>query len=51
VTVLARDGSAASWPLLPKREVAERLLDRVAALLDARDAAGQTGPEQPEAHP
>jgi phosphopantothenoylcysteine decarboxylase/phosphopantothenate--cysteine ligase len=50
VTVLARDGSAASWPLLPKREVAERLLDRVAALLDARDAAGQTGPEQPEAH-
>jgi hypothetical protein len=30
-------------PLLPKRVVANRILDRVAALLDARDAAAQTG--------
>jgi phosphopantothenoylcysteine decarboxylase / phosphopantothenate---cysteine ligase len=31
-----------AWPLLSKREVAERLLDRVAAVLDARDATAQT---------
>ena len=28
------------WPLLTKREVADRLVDRVAAALDLRDAAG-----------
>lgn len=34
VTVLGSDGSVEAWPVLPKREVAERILDRVAALLD-----------------
>jgi phosphopantothenoylcysteine decarboxylase/phosphopantothenate--cysteine ligase len=48
VTLLARRGAAASWPLLSKREVAERLLDRVATLLDERDAAAQTGATREE---
>ncbi len=48
VTILAADGTADELPLLPKREVADRLLDRVAALLDARDASGQTDPVTPE---
>ena len=47
VSVLAPGGAAETWPLMSKREVAERLLDRVAAALDARDAAAQTGPMQP----
>jgi len=51
VTVLARGGPAASWPLVTKREVAERLLDRVGALLDERDAAAQTGATNLEASP
>jgi len=42
VTILAADGSRDELPLLSKREVAERLLDRVAPALDARDAARQT---------
>jgi phosphopantothenoylcysteine decarboxylase / phosphopantothenate---cysteine ligase len=42
VTILAADGSRDDLPLLPKRDVAERILDRVAAALDARDAAAQT---------
>ncbi len=46
VTVLAADGPAEAWPLLTKREVADRLLDRLAARLDARDAAAQTGPSE-----
>jgi len=44
VTILAADGSEEALPLLPKGEVADRVLDRVAAALDARDAAAQTGP-------
>jgi phosphopantothenoylcysteine decarboxylase/phosphopantothenate--cysteine ligase len=44
VTILAADGSSDELPLLSKREVAEQILDRVAAALDARDAAAQTGP-------
>ena len=44
VTLLAADAPAEAWPILSKREVADRLLDRVAARLDARDAAAQTGP-------
>jgi phosphopantothenoylcysteine decarboxylase/phosphopantothenate--cysteine ligase len=32
VTVLATDGTSDEWPLLPKRDVADRLLDRIAAL-------------------
>jgi len=43
VTLLSADGPAEGWPLLTKREVAERLLDRLVARLDARDAAAQTG--------
>jgi phosphopantothenoylcysteine decarboxylase/phosphopantothenate--cysteine ligase len=43
VTIIAPGAAPEPWPPLPKRAVAERLLDRVAALLDARDASGQTG--------
>jgi phosphopantothenoylcysteine decarboxylase/phosphopantothenate--cysteine ligase len=36
---LVKPGSApAPWPLMTKREVADRLLDQVAALLEARHA-------------
>jgi phosphopantothenoylcysteine decarboxylase / phosphopantothenate---cysteine ligase len=44
ITLLAADAPAEAWPILTKREVADRLLDRIAARLDARDAAAQTGP-------
>jgi len=47
VTLVAADGTEAAFPLLPKREVAERILDRVAVALDARDAAAQTGGDEP----
>lgn len=43
VSILASDGSRDDLPLLSKREVADRLLDRIAAALDDRDAALQTG--------
>ena len=43
VTLFAADGRVDPLPLLPKRIVANRILDRVAGLLDARDAAAQTG--------
>jgi phosphopantothenoylcysteine decarboxylase/phosphopantothenate--cysteine ligase len=46
VTILDAAGNSAALPLLPKREVADRLLDRVAAALDERDAAGQTAAMQ-----
>jgi phosphopantothenoylcysteine decarboxylase/phosphopantothenate--cysteine ligase len=42
VTILAADGSRDELPLLSKREVAERILDRVVAALDERDVAAQT---------
>ena len=42
VELLAADGSRDAFPLLAKRAVAELILDRVAAALDARDAAAQT---------
>jgi phosphopantothenoylcysteine decarboxylase/phosphopantothenate--cysteine ligase len=42
VTILAGDGGRDELPLLSKREVAERILDRVVAALDERDAAAQT---------
>lgn len=42
VVILDADGGTDALPLLAKRAVADRLLDRVAALLDARDRAGQT---------
>ena len=43
VSILAADGSRDDLPLQSKRAVADAILDRVAAALDARDAAGQTG--------
>jgi phosphopantothenoylcysteine decarboxylase/phosphopantothenate--cysteine ligase len=49
VTILDRAGSVDELPLLTKREVADRILDRVARALDARDAAAQTAGTQPEA--
>lgn len=42
VTILDRAGSIDELPMLSKREVADRILDRVARTLDARDAAAQT---------
>ncbi len=47
VTLVAADGTEDALPLLPKREVAERILDRVVAALDARDGAAQTGAHDP----
>jgi phosphopantothenoylcysteine decarboxylase/phosphopantothenate--cysteine ligase len=44
VVILSADGSREDLPLLTKREVADRLLDKVAALLDRRDAREHTGP-------
>jgi phosphopantothenoylcysteine decarboxylase/phosphopantothenate--cysteine ligase len=43
VTLLSPDGTTEALPLLPKREVADRILDRVRALLDVRDGNPQTG--------
>ena len=40
VTLIAPGAAPEAWPLLGKREVADRLLDRVAALLADRDAVG-----------
>jgi phosphopantothenoylcysteine decarboxylase/phosphopantothenate--cysteine ligase len=42
VSILSADGSRTDLPLQSKRAVADALLDRVAAALDERDAAGQT---------
>ncbi len=42
VVVLSADGDREDLPLLSKREVADRLLDRIAAALDARPDEGQT---------
>ena len=44
VSILDAAGGREDLPLLAKREVADRLLDRVARALDDRDAAAQTGP-------
>jgi phosphopantothenoylcysteine decarboxylase/phosphopantothenate--cysteine ligase len=43
VTILGADGSRAELPLQSKRAVADEILDRVATVLDARDASAQTG--------
>jgi phosphopantothenoylcysteine decarboxylase/phosphopantothenate--cysteine ligase len=43
VTILAADGPDQELPLLSKRAVADHLLDRIAAALDDREAAAQTG--------
>ena len=45
VVILGADGSRDELPLLTKREVADRLLDRVAALLDERTTPAHTGSE------
>jgi phosphopantothenoylcysteine decarboxylase / phosphopantothenate---cysteine ligase len=42
VTILSRGGRPEGLPLLPKRDVADRLLDRVVRLLDDRDVDPQT---------
>jgi len=44
VTIISADGPEQALPLLSKREVADRILDRVAAALDDRDASTQTEP-------
>jgi phosphopantothenoylcysteine decarboxylase/phosphopantothenate--cysteine ligase len=36
VTIIDREGKVDSLPLLPKREVADKILDKVAALLAKR---------------
>ncbi len=41
VSILGADGSRDDLPLLTKREVADRLLDRVVALLDERGTRGR----------
>jgi phosphopantothenoylcysteine decarboxylase/phosphopantothenate--cysteine ligase len=43
VTILDAAGGRDELPLMPKRAVADRLLDRVARALDDRDSAAQTG--------
>ncbi len=43
VTILVPGRGPEAGPLMSQREVADRLLDRVAAALDARDAAAHTG--------
>jgi phosphopantothenoylcysteine decarboxylase/phosphopantothenate--cysteine ligase len=43
VVILGADGSRDNLPLLPKREVADRLLDRVVGALAARPARAHTG--------
>lgn len=45
VTILDRAGAVDALPMLSKREVADRILDRIARALDARDAAAQTAGE------
>jgi phosphopantothenoylcysteine decarboxylase / phosphopantothenate---cysteine ligase len=44
VSILTADGSRDDLPLMTKREVADRLLDRVVAALDERDGRSHTGP-------
>jgi phosphopantothenoylcysteine decarboxylase/phosphopantothenate--cysteine ligase len=50
VSILAADGSRDDLPLLAKREVAERLLDRVVSLLDERRTGAHTGATATETH-
>jgi phosphopantothenoylcysteine decarboxylase/phosphopantothenate--cysteine ligase len=49
VVILGADGTRDDLPLLSKREVADRLLDRVAALLDERGTRAHTAPSTTEA--
>ena len=50
MTILDAAGGREDLPLLTKREVADRLLDRVARALDDRDAAAQTSGTTQETH-
>jgi phosphopantothenoylcysteine decarboxylase/phosphopantothenate--cysteine ligase len=43
VTILDADGGRVELPLMPKRAVADRILDHVVRALDDRDSAAQTG--------
>jgi phosphopantothenoylcysteine decarboxylase/phosphopantothenate--cysteine ligase len=47
VVILDAAGGRDELPLLPKREVADRTLDRLARLLDDRDAGVQTWQDEP----
>jgi phosphopantothenoylcysteine decarboxylase/phosphopantothenate--cysteine ligase len=49
VSILGASGSRDDLPLLPKREVADRLLDRVARRLDERERRAHTGSMSTEA--
>ena len=49
VWILSADGDQVDLPLRSKRAVGDEILDRIAAALDARDAAAQTGTETQEA--
>ncbi len=51
VVILAADGTREELPLLTKREVADLLLDRVAAALDERDARAHTARTARETRP
>ena len=51
VSILDAGGTREDLPLLSKREVADRILDRIAAALDARDEAAQTAAEASTAMP
>ena len=51
VAILDAGGTREDLPLLSKREVADRILDRIAAALDARDEAAQTAAEASTAAP
>jgi phosphopantothenoylcysteine decarboxylase/phosphopantothenate--cysteine ligase len=51
VAILAAGGTREDLPLLSKREVADRILDRIAAAWDARDEAAQTAAEASTATP
>jgi phosphopantothenoylcysteine decarboxylase/phosphopantothenate--cysteine ligase len=51
VSILAADGSHEDLPLLTKREVADRLLDRLAAAMDERDVRAHTGATTTEIRP
>jgi phosphopantothenoylcysteine decarboxylase / phosphopantothenate---cysteine ligase len=42
VSILSASGGRDDLPVLSKREVADRILDRIVAALDARDSAAQT---------
>jgi phosphopantothenoylcysteine decarboxylase/phosphopantothenate--cysteine ligase len=46
VFILDRDGSAEELPLLPKREVADRILDRVLTLQTGRRSTKTASQEQ-----